>query len=187
VAALLDVGAPLLDFAEEHDLPLLIHTSPVVSDAYSQTADVFRVIAARPRLRFCLAHCLLFYRDYLAQAGALPNVWVDTAALKIQVDSVRTLRDSGGIPIGDLIDDDLSDYRRTLADLCAAYPDTIVWGTDSPAYVYICRRQDAADGWVTFNLKGRYEDEVAGLRSLPAETQRRIAGANTLDFLFGRP
>ncbi|MFO7899322.1 MAG: amidohydrolase family protein, partial [Planctomycetota bacterium] len=61
VAGLLDAGAPLLDFAEERGLPLLAHTTPLSEDEYSRASDVFRIIEARPALRFCLAHCLLFH------------------------------------------------------------------------------------------------------------------------------
>lgn len=183
VIALLDVGKPLLDFAEARNLPFLIHTNPLAGDDYSQARDVFAVIDARPGLRFCLAHCLLFYRHWLDRAAAAPNVWVDTAALKIQVESVRPL-------VGPLLPPEelfcpLDDFRMVMATLCNTYPDTILWGTDAPAYAYICRRQDAAGAWKVFNLKGRYEDEVEALRYLPAEMQMRVANTNTLQFLFG--
>ncbi|MHB0936209.1 MAG: amidohydrolase family protein [Armatimonadota bacterium] len=184
VRGLLGAGGAFLDFTEERNLPLLIHTSPVPGEEYSQTTDVFTVIDARPTLRFCLAHALLFYREFLDRAAAAPNVWVDTAALKIQTDSVRALL-STAISPSELIDVDLMDHRQVMAALCAAYPDTILWGTDAPAYAYICRRQDAQGRWTAFTLKGRYDDELATLRSLPEETQAQVANENTLDFLFG--
>lgn len=184
VRQLLGAGAPLLDFAEEHDLPLLIHTCPVPGDEYSQATDVFAVIDARPRLRFCLAHALLFHRSFLDRAAAAPNVWVDTAALKIQVDVVRPWIGKS-VKAADLIDADFSDFGRVMDALCAAYPDTILWGSDSPAYAYICRRQNAAGSWAEFKLQGRYEDEVSALRRLPPALQTRVSNANTLDFLFG--
>lgn len=185
VRELLSAGGAFLDFAEERNLPLLIHTSPVPGEEYSQTSDVFKVIDTRPTLRFCLAHALLFFREFLERAARTPNVWVDTAALKIQTDSVRSLLGTVISP-SELIDADLTDHRQVMSSLCAAYPDTIVWGTDAPAYAYICRRQDAQGHWTEFTFKGRYEDELAALRCLPAEAQVRVANTNTLNFLFGK-
>jgi len=184
VAALLDAGAPLLDFAERHNLPLLIHTNPFGTDAYSDTADVFRIIEARPGLRHCLAHCILFHRDYLARADAMSNVWVDTAAMKIQVEMMTQLF-AGDVSHDDCIDADYGDYLAVMRTLCGMFPDTIIWGSDSPAYAYICRRKQGEGMYEHFDLKATYEDEVAALNALDPELRRKIGGANALDFIFG--
>ena len=182
--ALLDIGAPLLDFAEERDLPLLFHVTTLPGEEYSQTTDIFKIVERRPRLRFCMAHGLLFHRAWLDRAEAAPNVWVDTAALKIQVESMgheigRTLS------AGDFLDVDYTDHRAVMRSLCARYPRKIIWGTDSPAYSWICRRKQGEGIYYDFRLKGFYSDEIAALKALTPELQARVGGANALDFIFG--
>jgi len=183
-AELLGRGAPLLDFAEERALPLLFHVTTVPGEEYSQAADVFRIIERRPRLRFCLAHGLLFHREYLARADAAPNVWVDTAAMKIQVELMRG-EIGRALPAADFLDADYSDHRSVMRALCERFPETIIWGTDSPAYSWICRRKQAEGVWKEFALKAVYADEVAALGVLGPELRARVGGANALDFLFG--
>ena len=184
VGALLDTGAPLLDFAAERDLPLLIHTNPFGTDAYSDTADVFRIIERRPGLRYCLAHCILFHRDYLERANATDNIWVDTAAMKIQVELMADLF-RGEVRREDCIDADYDDYLAVMRTICEMFPDTMIWGTDSPAYAYICRRKQAEGAFYEFNLKATYEDEVAALNAVDDGLRTKIGSANTLDFIFG--
>ena len=185
ITHLLGRGRPLLDLARAHRWPLLLHTTPQPNESYSNADLTFRVIERNPDLRFCLAHAIGFHRDYLRRAADLPNVWVDTAALKIQVQCAHE-----GNPLmpaaGDRLDTDYSDHRRVMRALAERYPDRILWGTDAPAYAYICRRLQAKGVYAEFRLKARYEDEVAALRALPPRLQRKVAGANTLDFIFGQ-
>jgi len=179
VAGLLGEGAPLLDFAEERGLPMLFHTS-LANDEYSRMADTLKIVESRPRLRFCLAHCLLFDRTLLERAEAAPNVWVDTAAMKIQVQLARE-----ELPPKGLIDADFSDHLAVMRTLCEIYPRMILWGTDSPCYSYICRRKQGEGTVHEFRLKADYADEVAALECLPGELKARVSNLNTLEFLFG--
>ena len=181
---LLGRGGALLDFAEERNIPLLFHASPVAEDEYSRAEDVFRVIEARPRLRFCLAHCVLFYKDFLRRADDAPNIWVDTAAMKIQVQLVSEWL-GREIPRDAVIDADYSDHLAVMRTICEAFPHTMLWGSDSPAYSYICRRKQGEGMYREFRYKATYEDEVDALRTLPTDLRRKVAGTNTLDFLFG--
>ena len=106
----------------------------------------FEVIEAAPDLRFCLAHCIAFHRGYLDRAAAMGNVWVDTAAMKIQVAVAAS-----GSPVmaagSDRFDADYCDYRRVFAALAEAYPEMILWGTDSPCYSYVARRKQGEDAF----------------------------------------
>lgn len=179
-AGLLGEGSALLDFAEERDLPLLFHVSTLPGEDYSQAADVLAITEARPKLRFCLAHCILFDRVLLDRAAAAPNVWVDTAAMKIQVQLVRE-----ELPPGGLIDADFSDHLAVMRALCGMYPRMILWGTDSPCYSYICCRKQGEGAHHEFRLKATYADEVAALECLPPELKSRVSNLNTLEFLFG--
>jgi predicted TIM-barrel fold metal-dependent hydrolase len=184
VARLLQDGAPLMDLAVERGWPVLFHAVCDPREGYSHASDIFRIIAAYPTLRYCLAHCLGFHRGFLDEADAAGNVWVDTAALKIQVELVHA-----GSPLlatgRDRFDADYSDHRSVMRSLAEQYPETIVWGSDTPAYSYIMRRQQA-EGYVEeFRLKGTYEDEKAALDALPPALRERVSNLNTLDFLMG--
>ena len=184
VTCLLEAGRPLLDFARERNLPVLLHTTADKREAYSRAELAFPVIEANPDLRFCLAHCIGFDRVYLERAAALPNVFVDTAALKIQVQMAYEGHEI--MAQGDeQFPADYADYRAVMQALAAAYPDTMLWGSDAPAYTYITRRKQGEGHYVTFNLKATYEDEVAALTALPTDLQRQVGNTNTLRFLFG--
>lgn len=181
---LLDGGAALLDWAEERGLPLLFHVS-TLADEYSHAEDVFKVVESRPGLRFCLAHCLLYHEEYLKRAVAAPNIWVDTAAMKIQVEMVRELVGNGEIARETLIDADYSDHLAVMRTLCERFADTIIWGSDAPCYSYICRRKQGEGQFREFNYKATYEDEVAALNALSPELRAKVGRGNALDFIFG--
>ncbi len=184
LTAFLKQGKPLLDFALERNWPLLFHTAYSTDDCYSNSEMAFKVIEARPDLRFALAHVIGFQKQALDRARNLPNVWVDSSALTIQVQ----LAHEGSPLIAPKEQQFRTDYRhpgKVLRALATAYPGRMLWGSDTPAYSYICRRRQGGDVIQEFRLKATFEDEVAALRFLSADQQREIANRNTLDFIFG--
>ncbi len=181
-AALLTKGRAFLDYAAERNMPLLFHTSPLADDHYSYAGDAFKVMEKRPDIRFALAHALVFHRGFLETAAAMPNVWIDTAAFKIQVDVFNAMKLSKTYKP---IDADFSDYKKVMQALTALYPDKIIWGSDSPAYSYICRRWQG-NTFVDFNYKGGFIAEKDALDALPKRLKTKISNANTLDWLFGK-
>ncbi len=185
VSTLAGEGKAILDFASERNIPLLFHTVPAGVDEYSSAEDILKIAGNNPHLRFCLAHSLLFCKDLLERANALLNVWVDTAALKIQVDLVRELVSKGSINKERLIEADFDNYTDIMQKLVAAYPDLILWGTDSPAYTFMTTRQQASGEFYDFRLKGRYEDEIAALECLDQHHINKVASQNSLKFIFG--
>lgn len=177
-------GEPLLAFAAQHDLPVLFHVTTDPQEGYSGVADTLDLVERHPELRFCLAHCCGFDQRSLDRAAALPNGWVDTAALKIQVQMVY--ENSPLMPSPeDRFDCDYSDHLRVMQALTDAFPDTIVWGTDSPWYSFISRRQQAPGVFTEFRLKATYEDEKAALDVLLPEARARACSLNSSAFLFG--
>ena len=72
-----------------------------------------------------------------------------------------------------------------MQKLMELYPHTIIWGSDSPAYSYICRRLQDKDRYMDFNYKGSYQGEKDALDSLPKHLKEKASNINTLDWLFG--
>lgn len=184
ITELLDRGRPLVDWARQHNLPFLLHTTSEEEEQYSRASLAFQVVERYPDMRFCLAHVIAFHKDFLLRADALPNVWVDTGAFTILT---RLVRQSGRfIPRGaHRLEGDFRHPGKVMRNLVERFPDTIVWGTDTPAYSYICRRKQAEGLFHEFRLKANYEDEVAALNALPPKLRRKVANQNTLDFIFG--
>jgi hypothetical protein len=113
----------------------------------------------------------------------MPNVWVDTSALKIQVQLVY--ENSPIMPgLTDRLGCDYSDHLSVMKTLVQRYPKTIIWGSDAPYHSYITRRLQAEGYCFEFRLKGTYEEEKAALDVLSPE-ERRQTGLNALKFIFG--
>jgi hypothetical protein len=185
VTDLLGPGEPLLEFAAEFDLPLLFHVTTDPQEGYSRVDDTLDLVERHPELRFCLAHCCGFERASLERAAVLPNAWVDTAALKIQVQMVD--ENSPLMPAPEeRFDTNYADHIEVMRSLMESYPDTIIWGTDSPWYTFISRRMQAPGVYSEFRLKANFEDEKEALDALTARLRDRACAANSAAFLFGR-
>ncbi len=178
---LLGKAAPFVHFAEERELPILLHSTAYEGDAFCHSRINLEIARGYPGVRFCLAHCLGFDKPHLDEADAMPNVWVDSAAMKIQVEPDEILA-----PPERRFSSDYSDYRAVFRDLVEAYPELMLWGSDSPAYTYLEKRRYPDGSTVEFTLRGSYELERAALDALPAPRRARVAGRNTRRFLFSR-
>lgn len=173
ISHLLGAGACLLDLAEERDWPVLIHTSVHPGDPWSPVGEILKVVASRPRVRFNLAHSCRFDRPALDRIAGLPNAWFDCSAHVIHCR--LALQDHPAVAASARrFATDYADPARVLADLAAAYPEKLMWGSDAPFYSY-CDE--------TFQLVSSYAKEVAVLRALDATVIERIALMNTLRFL----
>jgi hypothetical protein len=182
--ALLDVGAPLLAFFAERDWPVLFHATLDPTDPFSQVADILQVAERHPELRFCMAHCIGCHRPSFERAAELPNMYVDTAALKIQVELFRADKARGDDWSGQMLDLDYDDHTRLFQQLVERYPTTMLWASDSPYHSYITRRLQGEGVYREFRLKGTYEEEKAALDGLSLG-QRGQVSENTVRFLFG--
>jgi predicted TIM-barrel fold metal-dependent hydrolase len=183
VAKLLEEGEVFLEFAQERKWPILFHATPDPKEEFSGAEDTFRVMERHPELRYCLAHCIGLHRGYLDRADAMPNVWVDTSALKIQLQLAHENSPIMTAP-PDRFECDCSDHLKVMQALVQRYPKTIVWGSDAPAHSYITRRLQGEGYYHEFRLKGTYEQEKAALDVLSSEERHQI-GLNTLQFIFG--
>ncbi len=88
-------------------------------------------------------------------------------------------------PPAERFDWDYTDHCAVMLELTARFPDTIIWGSDSPAYTYIVRRLQGPGVWQEFRLKGTYEEEKAALDALPDELRKKAGSGNAVAFLFG--
>ncbi|MCX6030351.1 MAG: amidohydrolase family protein [Chloroflexi bacterium] len=183
VTELLGEGEAFFEFFAARNWPILFHVAVSQGEAFSQAADTLRVIERHPELRYCLAHCIGFHREFLKRADALPNVWVDTSALKIQVELAHQDSPLMALP-PHRFECDFSDHVKVMRALVERFPKTIIWGSDAPYHSYITRRLQGEGIYAEFRLKGTYEQEKAALDAL-TPAQQTQSNANALAFLFG--
>lgn len=183
VTKLLEEGEVFLEFAAERNWPILFHVTADTREGFSGAQETFQVIAKHPEIRYCLAHCISLNRKYLEMADALPNVWVDTSALKIQVQLAYENNPIMALP-PDRLECDCSDHLKVMQALVEHFPETMVWGSDAPYHSYITRRLQAEGQYHDFRLKGTYEQEKAAWDVLSPEQQSQLR-SNALEFIFG--
>jgi predicted TIM-barrel fold metal-dependent hydrolase len=184
ITALLGRGRPLLDLAADLDLPLTIHTSVLPGDPWADVFEILKVARARPEIRFNLAHTCRFDRRALDEAAQLSNAFVDVSAFYIhctlaQRNHPAVARKDHRVP---------ADYRRradALKKIAETYPDTILWGTDTPFNIFKSRFFDDKGTMLKIDLDCPPDGEVKIVRALPPALRRRIGRTNTLRFLFG--
>ncbi len=165
----------MLDFAEAHNLPLLIHSSIDPADQWSQCADILRVAASRPKVRFVLAHSCRFDLPSLQRIAELPNAWFDCSAHVIHCECA--VRDLPAVSVGgSRFPSDYASPETVLRDLAWAFPEKLIWGSDAPFYSYADPKMQ---------LKSSYAREIACLESLPAPLLERVCHLNTLAWLHG--
>lgn len=170
-------GRAFLELAEEWDLPVLIHSSVLESDVWAQARDILDIAESTPNVRFCVAHSLRFDREQLERLAQIPNAWFDCSAHRIHCD--LAVQNSAIVaPPERRFDSDYTRPAQVLRDLAEAFPDKLLWGSDSPYYSYVA----AIEGRL-YELRSSYAQEVSALRALPLQLQQQISETNTLNFL----
>jgi predicted TIM-barrel fold metal-dependent hydrolase len=183
VTKLLEEGEVFLEFAGDRNWPVLFHVTADTTEGFSGAKETFQVMEKHPEIRYCLAHCISLHRGYLERADAMPNVWVDTSALKIQVQLAYENSPVMAIP-PDRLECDCSDHLKVMQSLVEHFPRTIVWGSDAPYHSYMTRRLQAEGQYYDFRLKGTFEQEKAAWDVLSPDQRQQLA-SNTLQFIFG--
>ena len=170
---LLDRGRCMLDFAEERDLPLLIHPSVHPDDHWSQCADILRIVEACPAIRFVLAHSCRFHLPTLRRVDALPNAWFDCASFIVHCACAERNLPAVALP-EERFPADYSRPDTVLRDLAEAFPGKLIWGSDAPYYSIEYDR---------LQIRSSYRAEVACLDALPENLRTRACWHNTLAWL----
>jgi predicted TIM-barrel fold metal-dependent hydrolase len=176
VAALLDEGRPIMEFAEAHRVPIVVHTSYIASDTWSQVRDCLAVAEAFPKARFNLAHSLRMSASYLEEAAEIPNVWVDCAAhlnhCRLALDNHPAVA-SGG----DRVDADFTKPTEVLQAVHNLVPGKYLWGSDNPF-----------QSWCDDDMKfvHTYKAEADALHALPPTIKKSIGTTAPEAWLFGK-
>jgi predicted TIM-barrel fold metal-dependent hydrolase len=171
-------GNSLRDFAYENQLPVTFHCSWVESDIWANVFDVLDIV------RICIAHTARFSRRALDRAASLPNCFVDTSAFKIHCD--LAVMDSPTVASGnERFEADYSSPADVMRRLSEAYPETMIWGSDTPYHYFMQKYMDGSGKLVDHRLHARYDDEIRILKSLPEKQLKNISNLNTQRYLFG--
>jgi predicted TIM-barrel fold metal-dependent hydrolase len=169
-------------FAIKHQLPITFHCSWFKDDIWANVFDVLDIAEANPEINIALAHSARFSKVALDRAAALPNCFVDISAFKIHCDLAA--EQSEFVACGDdAFAADYSNPEETLQQLAETYPETILWGSDTP-YHYFAQKYIDQDGkTIDCRLYSKYDREIKILQSLPAELRQEIDYNNIIKFL----
>lgn len=165
IATLLEEGKPILQLAEQHRWPVLIHTSVHPADPWSPVRDCIDVAVAFPKARFNLAHSLRFSLPHLKEVKSIPNVWVDCAAHLNHCALAR--EESPAVALKkDRIDADYTNPTKALEAVHAVLGNRYMWGSDNPF-----------QSWCDDSIKlvHAYKQEADALHALPASVKHDIA------------
>ena len=184
ITNLLRKASCLLDLAAEQNIPVTIHTSVHPGDPWANVFDILRVVKDRPDVRFTLAHTCRFDRRALDAAAELANCWVDLSAFHIHCTLVAMKSPAVAAKPHRFP----ADYRRhavAMQKIAEAYPDTILWGSDTPFNLWKSRFYDENGNEQYMDLPCDPLTEITELRKLPAALRRRIGYTNTMQWLTG--
>jgi predicted TIM-barrel fold metal-dependent hydrolase len=175
IRKLLGEGREILQFAKQHRLPLLFHTSLSPADTWAQARDCLDVAAAYPSMRFNLAHSLRFGQAVLEEAAKMPNVWIDCSAHLTHCD--LALKNSPAVAEKkDRIDADYSRPADVLRTIHAMLGGKYLWGSDNP-YMSWC----VGDVKAIFS----YKQEADVLHALPEDVKKSMGHDAPRAWLFG--
>ncbi len=177
-------GKPILEFVKKKNLPILFHSSVHHADPWASVYDIVDFAERNPDVRVCIAHSARFTKPVLEKANQLKNCFVDLSAFiihcKLAVDN------SDSVAAEDIrFPGDYSNPLSVMTNLINAYPDTMIWGSDTPFYYWI-QKFYTADGKLSEDrLECGYKDEIQLLNNLDDDLKYKAADTNVLRFIFG--
>ena len=177
-------GRPILDFAREKQLPIVFHSAVHPDDPWASVYDIVDFAERHPDIRVCIAHSARFVTPVLEKAARLENCFVDFSAFIIHCK--LALQNSPAVADEKIrFSADYSNPMAVMIHLAQAYPDTMLWGSDTPFYYWIQKYYLSDGKLVEDKLQCNYDKEAKLLHSLPQEIKNRIAYENVLKFIFG--
>lgn len=178
------IGKPILDLARKKQLPITFHSSVHPEDPWAQAADIVALAESNPDIRFCIAHCARFLKPVLERADKLDNCFVDYSAFIIHC-KLGAVDSESVAPKDSRFEADYSDPFDVMTKLAEAYPNTMLWGSDTPFNYWIQKYYTADEKLVEERLECGYKEETDLLHELPKDIITKIAYTNNLRFLFG--
>jgi predicted TIM-barrel fold metal-dependent hydrolase len=177
-------GKPILEFAQKEQLPIIFHSSVYPSDPWASVYDIVDFAERHPEIRICIAHSARFTEPVLRKADKLNNCFIDLSAFIIHCKLAR--QNSPAIASEDVrFAADYSNPLSVMNKLVDTYPETMLWGTDTP-FNYWIQKYYAADGkLVEDRLDCGYTEETQLLNDLPEDIKIQIAYKNNMRFIFG--
>ncbi len=177
-------GKPILDFARKKQLPIVFHSAVHPEDPWASAYDIVDFAERHPDIRVCIAHSARFAKPVLEKANRLKNCFVDLSAFIIHCKLV--LQNSLSIATEETrFFADYKDPLSVITGLTENYPDTMLWGSDTPFYYWIQKYYTADGTLVEDTLQCDFNEEAQLLNSLPDGIKDRIAYKNNIRFLFG--
>ena len=177
-------GKPILDFARESKLPFVFHSAVHPDDPWASVYDIIGFAERTPDIRVCIAHTARFTKPVLEKAARLNNCYVDLSAFIIHCQLAQ--QNSPAVASQDIrFPADYDNPRAVMMSIIDEYPDTILWGSDTPFYYWIQKYHSADGTLIEEDLRCGYKEEKELIDSLPAEMKKRISYENTLRFIFG--
>lgn len=176
IKSLHDEGRAFLELAREWNVPVLIHSSVMSTDVWSQASDILDIAEKWPDVRFNVAHSCRFDAPCLERLNALKNCWFDVSAHGIHCE--LAMQESPVVALPERrFAANYAQPAQVLRALAEAFQGSILWGSDSPYYSYAGAFQGE-----TLALLSSFERESGFYHSLPDELKSRI-WRNSLDWL----
>jgi predicted TIM-barrel fold metal-dependent hydrolase len=177
-------GKPILDFALKKEIPIVFHSAVHPGDPWASVYDIVDFAERHPDIRVCIAHSARFVKPVLEKADGLDNCFVDFSAFIIHCK--LALQNSSAVAAEDIrFPADYSDPLSAMTRLVEAYPDTVLWGSDTPFYYWIQKYFTSEGELVQDKLQCGYKEEAHLLNNLSLEIKTRIAYKNSMRFIFG--
>ncbi len=177
-------GKPILEFARKKQFPILFHSSMHPDDPWASATDIVDFAERHPEIRVCIAHTARFAETVLAKADKLDNCFVDLSAFIIHCKLAS--QNSVHIAKEDIrFKADYDNPFEVMTRLVDTYPDTILWGSDTPFNYWIQKYYTADGKLLEDRLDCGYMEETQLLNRLSAEQKSRIVYKNIIRFLFG--
>jgi len=176
-------GRPILDFAVKHNLPIIFHSSYDKRDPWASAYDIVNLAEKHPEVRICIAHTARLIKSVLEKAATLANCFVDLSAFDILCLLVR-MEHRAIPPRGERIEADYKDPSAVMHKLVSDYPDTLIWGTDTPGNYYIRKYFDMDGELIDLSLKSSFDTEIKIVKNLESDEIEKITYKNPIRFLF---
>lgn len=177
-------GKPILDLARKRQFPITFHSSAHPMDPWASANDIVAFAERHSDIRVCIAHACRFLEPVLEKADKLSNCFVDFSAFIIHC-KLAEQNSQSVAPDDRRFNAEYKDPLSVMKKLAETYPDTMLWGTDTPYSFWIQKFYTADGKLVEDRLDCGYREESQLLMNLPNDIKTKIAYSNSMRYIFG--